>query len=184
MSMIRCCLLMVLFAGCSALPRGTEDFSEAESQRLFQRFEKLRPPFDSVAAFQVLGDSEWVRHTTFYDPDFTSGFWPLPEMFGNGGNPTVATLRAGTHTKAGWSIYLHFHSAITAAWAKKNSRHDTPLPAGWTPPFAEGHAQSFFQGRTPSDVQVDEYTLCYPDGHLLNVTSTVRKTIPSNTYHL
>ncbi len=154
------------------------------AQRLCQRFEKLQPPFDSATAFQTLGDAGWVQRTRFYDPDFTTGFWPLHELFGNGGIPTVATLRASTHTEAGWTVYLHFHSAATAAWAKENALHTTPFPAGWTPPFAEGHAQSFFRGRVPSDVQVDEYTLCYPDGHLLNVTPKMRKMIPPDTYHL
>ena len=107
----------------------------------------------------------------------------MHELFGNGGIPTVATLRESTHTKAGWLIYLHFHSAITAEVQRRYSP-PAAYPAWWTPPFGEGHAQKFFRGKAPPDIQVDEYSLCFPDSHILNVRPRTRKIIPPDTYHL
>ena len=157
-----------------------------DSQQVFQRFQTLHPPFDSATAFRALGDAYWARHTKFYDPKFISGFWPLHGDFLNapGGTATVAYLRAGGRIDAGWVIYLHFHSTITARLQREQEQTGAPFPPWWQAPYGEGHGRRFFQGQVSSDIQVDEYSLCYPDGHILNVTPEARKITPPDIHQL
>ena len=118
------CLLGTILAGCSVIPDRSGHVSDADSVELFQKFQRLQPPFDSATAIRVLMDTSWIKHATFYETDAVEGFWPLHTFWGDGGKPTVATLRkAGSLPDCGWTIYIHFRSKI-AAQLQKHTESD------------------------------------------------------------
>ncbi len=102
-----------------------------------------------------------------------AGFLPLHKGLTSGATVGVE-FRESTSTYGGYTAYLHFTAPLVTK-AEVSHSGNTPVP---------DFGQAFFGGRSPLTQQIDEYTLCYPDGHCLNVLPESRKTIPPNTYHL
>ena len=168
------CLLALILIGCTSVPPQHDSLSDAQAADLFRRFEHLHPPFDSATAYQALGGSDWTHHASFYHITILAGFLPLHKALSSGATVGVEFRASTSSTDSGYTAYLHFTAPLDTE-AEASRVGNAPIPR---------FGQKFFGGQISSAQQIDEFALCYPDGHCLDVSPKSRTVIPSGTSHL
>jgi hypothetical protein len=166
-------LLIVGFASAaqknsaeSSSPRGR--CSRTEAARLFKRFSRILLPANAANVSRTLASSDWISRAEIYHLTFMTGWIPLKHNLSPPGGVFVINLVPPTSQRdAGYSIYVH----TTADSAIRESLGKTDAAA-----ISLRH---FLAGDAPSNVKIDEYALCYPDGRILHVLPDSRKMMPS-----
>ena len=165
----RFCLLTIMLGGCASPLSQRGHVSVVQSAELVRRFEQLKPPFDSRTASGVLGEASWIDRAYFYHYTIVTGFLPLHSGVSPGTSFLVEFREATSSVEAGYSVCVHVNITLSPLLDDQSFQR---------------FSREFFSGHSAASVQVDEYTIGYPDGHFINVLPHSRKIYPPNTYHL
>ena len=168
-------LLLLLLGGCAHTPSPLDGFYNGEPpspvQRLLglprgrlppeqaavllRRFATLEPPFGSVTARAALGDPSWLGRARLGRIRMLSGFIALHRDNTSGFMFSVDLRESTSQEYSGYGISLHTTEAIES----------------------EEDLRRFFRGEGSAAMQVDEFTLDYPEGFILSVQPTKREFI-------
>jgi hypothetical protein len=167
-----CCFAFLFRSVLFASPEHGQ-VSATRSAQLFERFSRLNPPIDAAVVARTLGDKSWIRRAAMTRYTFLTGFIPLRHSLISPGSVFVVELTAPTSSNnQGYIICLHTRAAFPRE-ERGDWNHQNPPAAG---------LRHFLAGRAPAHIKIDEYSLCYPDGRVLNVLPGSRRSMSPENY--
>jgi hypothetical protein len=132
----------------------------SECATVFEQFARIQPPADSKALSHALKDIRWISRAVVYQQTILAGWIPISHGLGPPGGVYVMDLsRPVSRHNAGYRIYFHTTRAF--------------------PGHVATDVRAFLAGRTPRDIRIDEYALCYPNGRFLLVDVKSRRMTPA-----
>jgi hypothetical protein len=131
----------------------------AEAAKVFDQFARIHPPADAKSVSHALKDASWIGRAALHHQTILAGWIPIWTLGPPGGVYVIGLSPSVSMKNAGYHIYIH----VTRAFPE-----DTPASL-----------RAFLMGQAATDIKVDEYALCYPDGRILHVDTKSRKMIPS-----
>jgi hypothetical protein len=130
-----------------------------ECPALLERFARIHPPANAKLVSHALKDSRWLSQAAIDPITFLAGWIPISRSLFQGSAFEIELTPTISQHNSGYRIYVHTTRAF--------------------PKDAAMGFRAFLAGRASSDIAIDEYALCYPDGRILHVDSESRRMIPS-----